>query len=75
MTLNGFLGASYCLSAAFEGISLFGMCLIYYFIWKNEKKHGPLGERDELEHENVFENNNETRRESMVSSESSVDLT
>jgi len=47
LTINGFLGASYCLNAAFEGLNLIGMCFVYYFIWKNEKKFGPLGERDE----------------------------
>ena len=47
LTLNGFLGATYCLSAAFAGVNLLGMCVIYYFIWKNENKYGPLGTRDE----------------------------
>ena len=47
LTLNGFLGASYCLGAAFEGVNLIGFCIVYYFIWKNEKKFGPLGTRDE----------------------------
>ena len=46
-TLTGFLGASYVLSSCTEFVNLVGLCILYYYIWKNEKKFGPLGEREE----------------------------
>ena len=35
------------MSACTEFLSLIGMAILYYYIWKNEKKFGPLGEREE----------------------------
>ena len=46
-TLDSFLGASYCLSAGFELLSMIGMVVVYWYIAKNERKFGPLGEREE----------------------------
>jgi len=45
-TLESFLGASYCLSAGFEGLNMVGMIVIYFYIVGNERKFGPLGERE-----------------------------
>ena len=48
-TLDGFLGASYCLSAGYELLSMVGMIGVYWYIAGTERQYGPLGERWEQE--------------------------
>ena len=42
---TNFLGAAYCLTACYEFLNLVSMAGIYYYVWRNERRHGPLGER------------------------------
>lgn len=47
LTLESFLGASYCLAAGFDAINMVGMAFIWMYINRIERRWGPLGERKE----------------------------
>ena len=61
-TLDGFLGASYCLSAGYELLSMVGMIGVYWYIAGTERQYGPLGERWEQDKEKQDKGEQERRQ-------------
>lgn len=46
LTIESFLGSSYCISAGLNGLSIVVMGVLFWLIVKNEQQFGPLGERE-----------------------------